>query len=147
MTTATDPSAPPDCTAALQAWRHAYQKRNADRVFLRRLEALRDHVNDLLATAPTNGEPFTFEALFRMPQPAQDFYSELIDASESLAELIADHNPMRTAYRHAALVLIGDALGALRDDKMTALIAACGCGECREQLRERLATGETREGE
>ncbi|MFJ2627724.1 hypothetical protein ACIO6T_31060 [Streptomyces sp. NPDC087532] len=141
-TTHTGPT--PDCTAALETWRYAYLKRNADGVFLRALRPLYKAVCALLAAAPTGGEPLTFETLGRLPQPAQDFYSELIDASESLAELIADHSRDRILYRHAALVLIGDALGALRDDKLTALIASCRCWECREQMRER-TTGEDME--
>jgi hypothetical protein len=90
----------PDVSAALQAWKHAYQARNAYGFFKRRLEDLMNHVRELLVAAPTGGGPLTFVALGRIPQPAQDFYSELIDASESLAELIEDHDPMRTAYRH-----------------------------------------------
>lgn len=139
-TTASTPTAPvPDCTVALEAWRHAYLKRNADGVFLRALRPLSDAVRALLAAAPTGGEPLTFGALHRMPQPAQDFYSELIDASECLAELIHGHDRNRTAYRHAALVLIGDALGALADERLTALIGSCPCRECREQLGIRTA--------
>jgi hypothetical protein len=146
--TAATPTAPvPDCTAALEAWRYAYQKRNADGVFLRALRPLSDAVRALLAAAPTGGEPLTFTALFRMPQPAQDFYGELIDASECLAELINNHSRERTAYRHAALVLIGDALGALRDDRLTALIGSCRCWECREQFRMRTAEPDDEENE
>ncbi|MFF8932258.1 hypothetical protein ACF1AO_33900 [Streptomyces longwoodensis] len=142
------PTAPvPDCAAALEAWRYAYQKRNADGVFLRALHPLSDAVRGLLEAAPTGGEPLTFSALFRMPQPAKDFYSELIDASECLAELIAGHNRERTAYRHAALVLIGDALGALRDERLAALIGSCPCWECREQLGMRTAERDDEGGE
>uniref|UniRef100_UPI003F498F45 hypothetical protein n=1 Tax=Streptomyces chartreusis TaxID=1969 RepID=UPI003F498F45 len=143
MTTpATQTSPVPDCTAALLAWEDAYHQRDADGAFLRTLEALMGHVRDLLVAAPTGGGPLTFAAIDRMPQPAQDFYSELTDASESLAELIADHSRFRTAYRHAALVLIGDALGALRDDRLKALIAECECWECEEQLGERTTSDE-----
>jgi hypothetical protein len=112
LTTTTDHVPVPDCTAALHEWGNAYRKRNADGVFLHWLKALEREFIALLAAAPTRGEPLTFSPLGRMPQPTQDFYAELIDASASLAELIADHDPMRTAYRHAALVLISDALGA-----------------------------------
>jgi len=139
----------PDCTAALEAWKHAYQKRNADGFFKRRLErrleALMLRVRDLLAAAPTDGGPLTFQALDRIPQPAQDFYSELICASESLAELIADHDPMRTTHRHAALVLIGDALGALKDDDLKNMIRRCGCRECWTQMEERTMDPATRD--
>ncbi|MFF9192587.1 hypothetical protein [Streptomyces rochei] len=146
--TAATPTAPiPDCTAAQEAWRYAYLKRNADGVFLRALRPLSDAVRALLAAAPTGGEPLTFSALFRMPQPAQDFYSELIDASECLAELISNHDRDRTAYRHAALVLIGDALGALRDERLTALIGSCPCWECQEQLRQRTREDDEPEGD
>ncbi|MFD8900570.1 hypothetical protein [Streptomyces ardesiacus] len=143
MSTTTDHAPVPDCTAALREWGNAYRKRNADGVFLHWLKALEREVIALLTAAPTNGEPLTFSTLGRMPQPAQDFYAELIDASESLAALIADHDPMRTAYRHAALVLIGDALGALRDDRLVTTIAACGCRECEEQLQERVGVERT----
>ncbi|MFJ8785699.1 hypothetical protein [Streptomyces sp. NPDC102476] len=136
-TAATPTALVSDCTAALKAWRYAYEKRNADRVFLRALSPLYEAVGALLAAASTGGEPLTFGALHRMPQPAQGFYSELIDASECLAELIEDHDPNRMAYRHACLVLIGDALGALRDTRYVAYMAACPCRECRGQLAER----------
>jgi hypothetical protein len=53
---------------------------------------------------------------------------------------------MRTTSRHAALVLIGDALGALRDERLAALIGLCTCWECHEQFRERTCEDDEPEG-
>lgn len=139
-TAAAAPTAPvPDCSAALTAWMRAYQKRDADGFFKRRLEQLMVEVTGLLRGAPTDGEPLTWATLEQLPQPAHDFYSDLICASESLADLIADHDPEWVGQRHAALVLIGDALGALRVERFVAMVRACRCWLCREQLALRLA--------
>lgn len=129
-------AAMPDCTAALKAWRYAYDKRNADGVYRKGLQLLMDEIQLLRADAPTGGESLTFAALHRMPQPLHDFYSGLIDAAECLSEQIDEANPHRTAYRHAALVLIGDALGALSDTAWKTRIADC-CGTCKNELWRR----------
>jgi hypothetical protein len=127
----------PDCTSALHAWQKAFRKRNADGAFRRALDPLARQMRALLAQAPAGGGPLTFDVLDRMPQSAQLFYTELIDAAESLAELMEDHLSDRVEARHAALALIGDALGAFGNATALALIATCGCRACERALKER----------
>ncbi|MET9776237.1 hypothetical protein ABZ023_18585 [Streptomyces sp. NPDC006367] len=144
LITVATPAAPsPDCTSALRAWQEAFRKRKADGVFRRALDPLARQIRALLAQAPTGGKPLTFDALDQMPQSAQDFYTELIDAAESLAELMEDHLPDKEEDRHAALALIGDALGAFRNATTLTLIARCGCRACKQALKERSPRMET----
>lgn len=127
----------PDRAAALRAWQDAFRKRNADGVVRRALDPLARQVRALLAQAPTGGGPLSDCAVHQMPQPARDFYAELIDAAESLAELMADHLSNRVQSRHAALALIGDAPGAFRNATALALITTCGCRAGEQALKER----------
>ncbi|MGW2421464.1 hypothetical protein ACWC0C_19820 [Streptomyces sp. NPDC001709] len=127
----------PDRTVALQAWQNAFQKRNADTMFRSALDPLARQVRALLAQAPTGGEPLTISSVDQMPEPARDFYAKLIDVAEALADLMEDHLPDSLQSRHAALALIGDALGAFRNATALAMIATCGCQTCEKALKER----------
>ncbi|MEW2497447.1 hypothetical protein AB0942_28505 [Streptomyces nodosus] len=127
----------PDRTAALRAWQNAFQKRDADSMFRSALDPLARQIRSLLAQAPTGGELLTISAVHQMPQPARDFYAKLIDVAEVLADLMEDHLPDNLQSRHAALALIGDALGAFRNATALAMIATCGCQTCEQAVKER----------
>ncbi|MEV6781929.1 hypothetical protein [Streptomyces sp. NPDC051098] len=131
----------PDCSAATRTWCYAYEKREACRVFRNALNPLAREVQALLHDAPTGGKGLTFAALGRIPQPAQDFYSDLIEASEALEELREDDMEDRVMERHPVLLLIGSPLGAFDDRRVRHHLAKCRCLPCREALAQSRAEG------
>ncbi|MGW6203669.1 hypothetical protein ACWF9B_08485 [Streptomyces sp. NPDC055089] len=129
----------PDLQAAQFAWSVVYDKRPSDGVFRNWCQKLRIEITTLWQKAEIEAgvDAVTFTVIDQMPAPAREFYSILIDATECLDELIADHDPMYVEGRHAPLVLIGDALGVLQVDRMRTRVEAC-CRVCRHQVADRL---------
>ncbi|MFC9534321.1 hypothetical protein ACFT38_27805 [Streptomyces sp. NPDC056975] len=99
---------------------------------------LREEITALWHEARTTAgvDAVTFTVIGQMPDPAREFYSNLIDATECLDEMIAAHDPMYIEGRHGPLVLIGDALGVLQVDHLRAQVEAC-CRVCRHQVADR----------
>jgi hypothetical protein len=120
----------PDCKEAIRAWRYAYEKIGAGVVFHRALGKLADQTTALFDTT-TDGGPFTFGAMATMPRPVHQFYSGLIDAQETLAEMLEAPMYERVMDRHPAMLLIGDALGALADRRVREWVRKCVCRDCR----------------
>lgn len=127
-----DPTVIPDCKQAIRAWRYAYEKIVADGVFQRAVGKLAAQITELFEAGASG--PFTFDTMRGMPRRVQEFYSGLIDAQEALAELLEDRMSDRVMQRHPVMMLVGEALGVLADERVRAWVGGCPCPACRNAV-------------